>query len=108
MGEVYENEETILKETIELPKGFELNGYYGEPTDLNEAKDSPGFIADIVDFSQIVCFGIAGDGAPFCFDYREDLNNPSVIWWDDVYWRQIAPNYESFKTLFDFTKDKKH
>ena len=56
---------------------------------------------DIVDFSQIVCFAIAGGGEPFCFDFRESPNPPSVIWWDDVFWRKVSPEFEAFLQLFD-------
>jgi len=98
LGEVYKNEDAIVRETELLPKGFEPNGCYGEPS---ESKDKPGFIPDILDFSKIVCFGTSGDGAPFCFDYRDNSEEPSVIWWDDVYWRRIAPDFDSFLALFN-------
>ena len=102
LGEVFDTFERIKKETDELPKGFEADGYYGEPSpDL----EGPGAISDILDFSKIVCFAISGDGSPFCFDYREDIDEPSVIWWDDVYWRQVAPNFESFLSLFNMEEN---
>ena len=98
LGQVFDTFERLKKETDELPTGFESDGYYGESaSDLA----GPGAIPDITDFSRIVCFAISGDGSPFCFDYREDINEPSVIWWDDVYWRQVAPNFESFLALFN-------
>ncbi len=61
----------------------------------------PGAIPDIVDFRGVVCFGMSGDGAPFCFDSRERGTEPRVIWWDDVYWRVVAPDFASFLPLFD-------
>ena len=64
------------------------------------ASREPGFISYITDFSEIVCFGMDGSGAYFCFDFREDKNKPSVIWWSDVYWRRIAPDFEAFVRLF--------
>ena len=67
-----------------LPVGFEPNGAYGES--LPEMA-GPSAIPDIVDFDGVVCFGISGDGAPFCFDYRGSGAEPRIIWWDDVYWR---------------------
>lgn len=103
LGELYETEDALIRETNLLPKGFEPNSYYGEPS---ESQDEPGFIPDIVDFSKIICFGISGDGAPFCFDYRDNLNEPSIIWWDDVYWRRIAPDFDSFLVLFDLSNGK--
>src|SRR5688572_4429467 len=98
LGYVYEDEMTIAQETAELPQHFQPDGCYG----TDECANEPGFVRDITDFSNIVCFGIAGDGAPFCFDFREDRHEPSIIWWDDVYWRRIAPNFEAFLNLFDF------
>jgi hypothetical protein len=40
---------------------------------------SPGFIPYIRDFTKIVQFGRTGSGAPFCFDFRENAREPSVI-----------------------------
>ena len=97
LGEVFDTYERIRKETDELPTGFKADGYYGEPAlDL----EGPGAIPDILDFSKILCFAISGDGSPFCFDYRENIDEPSVIWWDDVYWRRVAQNFGSFLALF--------
>lgn len=98
LGQIYDSEESIFRETNLLPKGFESDEYYGE---TSESENNLGFIRDITDFSKIICFGVSGDGAPFCFDYRDDLNNPSIIWWDDIYWRRIAPHFDSFLILFD-------
>ncbi|MBL8019919.1 MAG: SMI1/KNR4 family protein [Leptospirales bacterium] len=65
-----------------------------------DAYDNRLAIPDIVDFTHIVCFGTSGDGAPFCLDYRQDSSKPSVLWWDDIYWRRIAPDVDSFLELF--------
>ena len=101
LGEVYDTSELLTKETNELPNVFEANGDYGEPKpDL----EGPGAIPDILDFKSIICFAISGDGSPFCFDYRESIDNPSVIWWDDVYWRRIAPSFNKFIELFNIQK----
>jgi hypothetical protein len=98
LGEVFDTYEMLQKETDALSEGFEADGTYGEPaTDL----EGPGAIHDIIDFSQIVCFAISGDGSPFCFDYRESVDSPTVIWWDDVYWRRLAPSFEKFIELFN-------
>jgi hypothetical protein len=102
LGGVYKDPKSITQETKLLPKHFAPE-LFVEPS---EWQNQPGFIPDILDFSKIVCFGMSGDGAPFCFDFREDENNPSVIWWDDAWWVRIAPNYESFIGLFDFSKAK--
>ena len=99
LGEVYHDEESLLRNTRSLPGDFQPDGYYGEPD--NEYLAEPGFIPDVVDFSRVVCFGMSGDGAPFCFDFREDPERPSVIWWADVYWRRIAPDFEAFLRLLD-------
>ena len=52
-----------------------------------------------------MCFGMSGDGAPFCFDSRERGTEPRVIWWDDVYWRVVAPDFASFLSLLDLQDD---
>jgi hypothetical protein len=98
IGSIYESEDAIIRETNLLPEHFVLDGCYGEPGDSDS---EPGFIPDIVDFSNIICFGASGDGAPFCFDYRDNLKEPGVIWWADVYWRRIAPDFDSFLELFN-------
>jgi len=96
---IIDSEEKIQQTTGALPASFQADGYYGESlADIA----GPGAIADIIDFSQIVCFADSGDGAPFCLDFRESSTCPSVIWWDDVYWRRIAPDVASFFLLFDF------
>lgn len=102
LGEVYADIETIIRETQELPKYYAPDGFYGEP---NEEANELGYIPDILDFSKIVCFGISADGAPFCFDFRDDEDNPTIIWWDDAYWRRIAPDFASFLELFDLGRD---
>lgn len=100
--EIYETEDALIRETGDLPKHFASDGYYGEPS---EWQAEPGFIPDIVDFSKIVCFGMSGDGAPFCFDYRDNPEKPSIIWWADAYWRRVAPDFDSFIALLDLDKD---
>jgi hypothetical protein len=98
LAEVYVNREKILVATTELSEYWKPDGCYGAP---GESADQPGFIPDIIDFSQIVSFGMSADGAPFCFDFRDDAERPSVIWWADVYWTRIAPDFEAFVELFD-------
>jgi hypothetical protein len=62
-----------------------------------------GFIPYIADFSQIACFGRSACGAPFCFDYRDNARETSVIHWQDYgsYWRRIAPDFQSFISLLE-------
>ena len=65
--------------------------------------DSPGALPYFRDFSQIVCFGQdSGNDEPFCFDFRENLQEPSSICFDTGYanWRQVAPNFEQFIDLY--------
>lgn len=95
VGEIYGKLETISRATSDLSKDFVEDGCYGAESDY---KDKPGFIPDIVDFSKIVCFGTSSDGSPFCFDFRK-CSEPSVIWWDDTYWRRVAPDFASFIQL---------
>ena len=98
LGEVYDTPAKIERETAELPVGFEPKGGYGES---RAELAGPGAIPDIVDFSGVLCIGMSGDGAPFCLDYRGAQTEPRVIWWDDVYWRVVAPDFASFLALFD-------
>lgn len=99
LGEIYSSPEELKLETDKLSADFPSNEDYGESsTDFA----GPGAIPDITEFSEIVCFAISADGSPFCLDFRESKARPSVIWWDDVYWRRIAPDVESFLALFDF------
>jgi SMI1/KNR4 family protein SUKH-1 len=102
--------ERMKQNTAELAK------YFGPPDQHREgitpevlkmvqqqiAKD-PSFLFDITDFSKIVQFGRSAGGAPFCFDYRGDLQEPSVILHDDRHgrWRRLAPNFDTFLSLFE-------
>jgi len=98
IAEVYDTATKIERETAELPIGFEPNEVYGES---RSETAGPGAIPDIVDFDGVLCIGMSGDGAPFCLDYRGGEGEPCVIWWDDVYWRVVAPDFASFLSLFD-------
>lgn len=106
----YENElETELSEvcccvddiqyaTKQLSQDFVPDDDYGS----DDVADYPGAIRDITEFGDIVCFAFSADGAPFCLDYRNNRKEPTVIWWDDICWRLVAPNYSTFFELFDF------
>ena len=76
---------------------FVPDGYYGE---LDSNDTDPESLKDITDFKKIVCFGIAGDGSQFCFDFRDCANVPTVIWWEDDHWRKISNSFEEFICLF--------
>jgi hypothetical protein len=96
LSEVFEDEVAIASATSSLSEHFVADGYYGD----GSKNEEPRAIADITDFTQIIQFGASGDGAPFCFDFRGTIDDPSVIWWDDAYWRRIAPNFDDFIGLF--------
>ncbi len=100
LGQVFDTPARIKEETDSLPVHFAPDGYYGESL---PDMAGPGAIPDIVDFVEIVCFAIAGGGEPFCFDYRESSDQPSVTWWDDVYWRRVSPDFEAGLQLFDLS-----
>jgi hypothetical protein len=97
LGEIYETVEDIQRESDLLPRHFSPD--IGDVPEMS--LDAPGFIPYIFDFSRILTFAISGDGAPFCFDYREHDCQPSIIWRADAYWRCVAPNFTEFLRLFD-------
>ena len=98
LGQIHASEQEILKNTTDLIDSYRPDGIYGSDS---EYKDEPGFIEDIIDFTDIVTFAISSDGAPFCFDYRKNKADPEIIWWDDVYWRKISNSYDDFIALFE-------
>ena len=100
LATVYTEVESINKETDALPKAFQSDGCYGESSP--EEESLPGYIPDITDFSAVVCLAISGGSGPFCFDFRISQDTPSVVLWDDNYWRCIASDFHSFRDLFDF------
>jgi hypothetical protein len=101
IGEVYVDLDSIQQANESLPTGFKADGYYGEPDE--KRAQQPGYIPDILRFESVICFAASGDGAPFCFDYRDQAKEPAVLWWDDWYWRRVAPDFESFVQLFDWS-----
>ena len=98
IGLVFRDEEELQKETDKLKQHFVPDGFYGSS---NEWKNESGYIEDITDFTKTVCFATSADDSPFCLDYRYS-DVPSVIWWDDVYWRKISQTIEDFFELFEF------
>lgn len=97
--EIYYDIERIAANTAELSGWFQP-GYEAEVAG-GHCVNEPGFIPYIWDFSKIVNFGRQGSDEPFCFDYRDDLQQPSVIYWTDACWRRVAPNFEAFMDLFE-------
>ncbi|GLO44966.1 SMI1/KNR4 family protein [Pseudomonas putida] len=93
---IYTDKETIATKSASLKNDFPITQDYGTS---KEPPSTPGAIPDIVDFERILCFGTSGDGASFCFDFRQ--NPPSIIWWDDDHWRILAKNFKDFIALFD-------
>lgn len=98
LGEVFPSVARIQHETAALPVGFPADQIPDEwPRDFI----GPGAIPDIRDFSRVVCFAVCGGGQPFCLDYRKSPDRPSVIYWDDCYWRRVSPDFDAFLDLFD-------
>ncbi len=97
LAAVLADEEAMDRASARLPYGFEADDWYGK----REA-GVPGGIADIVDFSLVVWFGASSEGEPFCFDFRDDERNPSIICWDGeaLYWRRIAPDFEALLGVY--------
>ena len=100
LGDVYETIGDIERESDQLPRHFPPE--IGDIPELSS--DAPGFIPYITDFGRILTFAISGDGAPYCFDYRANADLPSIIWWDDAYWRCVAPDFVTFLDLFDLNQ----
>jgi hypothetical protein len=107
LGEISSTASKMAKETAQLASDFSEGVGDGYGTSDPEFA-GPGAIDDILDFSNIVCFGCAGDDSPFCLDFRLSPDRPQVIWWDDVYWRLVAPDVESFLALFNWDKKRSH
>jgi hypothetical protein len=93
----------IEEATVLLPNSFHIDEYTAEDIAQwgAEWSNQPGFIPYITDFSQIVHFGEAGDAADYCFDYRDNPGDPSIIHWNDAYWRRMAPNFDTFISWFE-------
>lgn len=94
---IYYRPADVLRATIRAAIGFEPDAWYGART-----PKGAGAIADVVDFSRVLCFGSSAEGEPFCFDFRNDSEHPSVICWDGdaLIWRRIAADVESFLRIF--------
>jgi hypothetical protein len=99
LGEVHATQGAMERATQKLPAGFPPE----EALEPDDFASEPGHIPYITDFRDIIEFAIAGDGSPFCLDYRNSTAEPSIIWWDDVYWRRLARSFDDFISLFDLT-----
>jgi SMI1/KNR4 family protein SUKH-1 len=93
----------IEEETNSLPVSFHVSSMM--PEDFEEWTrrygQRPGFIPYITDFSKIVSFGRTPSGETYCFDCRDDPDEPSIIYWDDGYWVRRAPNFDTFISWFE-------
>jgi hypothetical protein len=95
--EIYTTLSHIEEVNLLIEKNMRMDP--NEPPD--DPEHCPGFIPYIDDYSQIVSFGMGGDGPEFCFDYRDNPEKPSIIYWDEIYWRRVAPDFETLLTLLD-------
>jgi SMI1/KNR4 family protein SUKH-1 len=93
----------VEEKTNRLPVAFHIAEYTPEEIAKMDARSAhkPGFLPFITDFSQIVRFGSMGEDEDCCFDYRENGDEPSIIRWNEAYWRREAPNFDAFISLFD-------
>jgi hypothetical protein len=111
LGYVFESIDQIVTETEKLREYFPTDTDTDTDDFIDAHVDLHGCAATAIpyirDFSEVVCFAFSGDGAQFCLDYRGNITSPSVIWWDDVYWRIIAPDFDTFLALFDLNRNEK-
>jgi hypothetical protein len=101
--QLFESLSEVEEETNNLPVTFHVAEYTPEEIEEGNARYAhlPGFLPFITDFSKIVYFGNTASREAFCFDYRENAGEPSIIHWDDAYWRRFAPDFSSFMSLFE-------
>jgi hypothetical protein len=101
--EVFTDRETISERTARLPGNERLANETEElVAERNAASaDRPGSIPWITDFSQILQFGRNGTDEAYCFDFRDDPHKPSVIYMDEWYWRQVAPDFETLEGILE-------
>ena len=100
--ELFTDMDRITRETEWLPGSFKIDRLSPGEVEQRNVEDAgePGFIPFITDFSRIVQFGRNGEGDPCCFDFRENSQEPSVIFFDEYYWRRIAPDFKAFIGLY--------
>jgi hypothetical protein len=92
----------IEEETNRLPDDFHVASLTPETIEKWHVAymQHPGFIPYITDFSRIVSFGKTPSGERYCFDYRENPHEPSIIHWADAYWRRVAPTFDALISRF--------
>jgi SMI1-KNR4 cell-wall len=94
--ELYTNSEYMAEETRALDRMYRQ----GKFQHLEGLSDEPGFIDDFTGVSHFVWFGSNAAGEVYCFDFGGDPKEPSVFYWEDGYWRRVAPNFKTFMELF--------
>jgi hypothetical protein len=104
--EPFDTVQQMEQNTVELARSFGVAKKWSPEllrSQIEKAQTYPGFIPYIEDFSKIVQFGRKLTGAPFCFDFRGNDQEPLVIHWEDggCYWRQLAPSFDTFISLFE-------
>ncbi|MCE9596615.1 MAG: SMI1/KNR4 family protein [Spirochaetia bacterium] len=93
-GKCYQSEAQIRESTDKMAAAFLSDCYYGD------RPERPPYLADITDFSQIICFAEDSEGAPFCFDYRNQIPEPKIVHWDGYAWLQVSESFDEFLALF--------
>jgi hypothetical protein len=71
----------------------------------------PGFIPVITALTTVLFFGSGGEPrgtevSLYAFDYRENRLEPSVICWQNGYWRRVAPDCNIFLSLFKLAPNR--
>jgi hypothetical protein len=87
--------EKIQKETDYLLQRFQAGRFRADPDDAQRS----GFVK-ITNVAKFVWFGTVGSGEPFCFDFGQDPEEPSIVTWNDAYWQRVAPDFQTFLSLF--------
>jgi hypothetical protein len=101
--ELLDNIEKIEIETSRLPVSFRVATKTPREIASANTMDShlPGFVRFITDFSRIIIFAVTAAFEPYCFDYRENSDEPGIILWDDSCWRRLSPSFDTFIGLFE-------
>jgi len=101
----FETELSEIKPDINIMRkeNMKLNKVFPWDEELNNSYDISHYlnvIPYIADFQKIIPFAFSFDGMWFCFDFRCNDQDPSVIWWDDDHWVRVAHNTNDFINLF--------
>lgn len=91
--------DTMVRETDNLPERFPF--MTEESYNSHRLAKAPSTLPFIDDYSQIVVFGKVGSGEPYCLDYRENPQDPSVFHLPNYgsVWTRVAPNFAAFREL---------